>query len=315
MYRLLASACSWAQAYSHFSAGASGSAFSNPVAKLLVVEFRAVTIPSGITRKQDKVMSSLDKVILSVRPAILGTVIAGALGRNRRRVLDHAQGRFWIDPTSDFGFRLSNGEYEPSMREWIERLLGPGKTFLDLGANEGYFSIIASRIVGSRGRVWCLEPQTRLLPVIHKNIQLNLAYNVQVTQVAVSNRTETLELSLAPSTNSGSSSLSRQTLYPVPKQEIQSTTLADLFNRGGIGEVDVIKIDIEGAEALVLPSSKELFATGRIRTAVVEFHESQLVKSRSSTAELVELMKGCGFQHRNEGEPNVFVHRSAKVSV
>jgi hypothetical protein len=81
---------------------------------------------------------------------------------------------FYADPVSNFGLRiLRDGYYEPEMTNSILSLLDEGDQFIDLGGNEGYFSVLAARKVGPTGRVLCIEPQQRLWEAIVKNLSIN----------------------------------------------------------------------------------------------------------------------------------------------
>ena len=88
---------------------------------------------------------------------------------------------------SNFGFRLTSAQgYEPETKALLVSFLKPGMVFVDLGANEGFFSVVASRLVGSGGKILAIEPQARLGSVIRRNLELNLAANVTLAQVAIS---------------------------------------------------------------------------------------------------------------------------------
>ena len=116
---------------------------------------------------------SLQSVLMRVRPAPLAVVLKKILGTGRT-VVSTPSGKFWIDPVSLLGMALSRrGEHEPAMRETIERWLPLGGVFVDLGANEGYFSVLGALRCGANGRVLAIEPQQRLLPVITRNAELN----------------------------------------------------------------------------------------------------------------------------------------------
>jgi len=65
----------------------------------------------------------------------------------------------------------------------VKSCLPPGGIFIDLGANEGYFSVIGSKLVGMAGRVLAFEPQSRLQPVINRNSTLNSCDNVEVLPI------------------------------------------------------------------------------------------------------------------------------------
>src|ERR1700760_3354911 len=66
-----------------------------------------------------------------------------------RRVIETENGSFWIDPMSGFGAALlKDGAHEPAMIQWVRETLEPGGIFVDVGANEGYFSVIAAKRCG-----------------------------------------------------------------------------------------------------------------------------------------------------------------------
>jgi len=107
-----------------------------------------------------------------LRPLELAECLKKAL-RIRRYEIEEEGLRVWIDPVSNVGSRLlAEGTYEKKLTEALPHLLGPNLTFYDVGANEGWFSLVAARIVGPSGRVIAVEPQERLWPVILHNASL-----------------------------------------------------------------------------------------------------------------------------------------------
>jgi len=81
---------------------------------------------------------------------------------------------------------------------------------VDLGANEGYFTVIGARLCGDTGRVLAIEPQLRLLPVIEENVRLNNVADVTLVNVAIGDQPGTVEMQLTPSTNNGGSGFGRR---------------------------------------------------------------------------------------------------------
>src|SRR4029453_5378744 len=111
--------------------------------------------------------------LLRVRPAILADVLKRIVGVKRQTAETDLGFTFWIDPVSHFGNELGTpASYEPPLTALVQHILRPGDVFIDVGANEGYFSIVGSHSVGN-GRVWTIEPQIRLVPVIRENLRLN----------------------------------------------------------------------------------------------------------------------------------------------
>jgi hypothetical protein len=115
----------------------------------------------------------------------------------RRQTVDTPIGKFWIDPVSNLGHALRReGTYEPGMRAVLESFLGPGKVFVDLGANEGYFTVLAARLTQPRGRVLAVEPQARLIPIIETNLRIN-KLDATIIHAAVSDHRGAVTLHLA----------------------------------------------------------------------------------------------------------------------
>lgn len=235
-----------------------------------------------------------------VRPTELAALMTKALGI-KRRPFETQHGTFYIDPVSNFGFRLfKDGIYEPETIEILERVLEPGDTFVDLGANEGYFSVLASRLVGD-GRVFAIEPQQRCWPVIVQNLVENDCANVTLVPYGVSKEAGSFEMVLTPQTNTGASSFvasKRASLWP--RQTVHVLPLDEIFERYGIGEVALIKIDIEGYELDALESARQVLGSGRIEKLLVEIHPKQLAALGRDPAEVQKLLEGYGY--RRDGE-------------
>lgn len=186
----------------------------------------------------------------------------------QRKVCRTQHGIFWVDTASDFGFSIaySNGAYEPSMHAVLQRVLDPGDVFIDLGANEGFFSVVASKIVQASGRVIAVEPQQRLQNVLLTNFHLNQCLNVEIGCFAIGQGESFTPFNLAPSTNTGSSGLTRATQYAVPTEIVRATTLEKLLDRFLVNKCKLIKIDIEGGEYTAVLGSKNVFESHAIDT-------------------------------------------------
>jgi FkbM family methyltransferase len=233
--------------------------------------------------------------LLKVRPAPVASFLAAVLRLNKRRLVRSKHATLFIDPVSNFGAAILKGEYEPKMREVLRRYLSPGGVFIDLGANEGYFSVLASDMVGSTGTVVAIEPQSRLQHVIYTNLQVNDCFNVRVIRCAVSNKTGKVRLSLAPKVNTGSS-IFRPTKYSLPTEEVRSFCLSDLIYRLGLTRCDLMKVDIEGAEYDVFLSAAEILRKGVFQNIALEIHRSILEHRGLSADDLHKHMVECGYE-------------------
>jgi FkbM family methyltransferase len=177
--------------------------------------------------------------LLRVRPAILGSFLKRLI-RVHRRVVATGEGNFFIDPASNFGYAMLSEEgYEPEMTRSIKQILHRGDVFLDIGANEGYFSIVASRLVGQAGKILAVEPQRRRQDVLFRNLLENSALNVHVFQVAITDAAGFCKCIIAPDMNTGSSGLFRTTKYTCPTELVPQVTLSGLL---GLLSVRTIKL-------------------------------------------------------------------------
>ena len=141
------------------------------------------------------------------------------------------------------------GVYEPPTAHVISALLCPGDTFIDVGANSGFFSLLASHRVGPTGRVISFEPVPSMRKRLLENIALNVMGNISVHDVAVSNAEGVLPLFEGPEGHKGISSL-RHIDNSATTIEVKTVPL-DTFS-DTLSAVKLVKIDVEGAEQLVL---------------------------------------------------------------
>ena len=234
--------------------------------------------------------------LLSIRPAFIGSILKKVL-LVRRKVVSTNHGNFFVDPATIFGVRLIvDGEYEPLMIETVEGVLKKGGVFVDLGANEGYFSVIASQVVGDEGRVVAIEPQGRLQEVIALNSEMSANSNsIELQKVAISDVDGFADLYLAPSGILGSSGLFNQTNYKNPTEKVFQLTLATLVSRLNISNIDLLKIDIEGFEYEAILGSKELFSQGRVRNIALELHDSTLFRRGKKMEDITRFLESCGY--------------------
>jgi FkbM family methyltransferase len=178
--------------------------------------------------------------------------------------------------------------------------------FVDLGANEGFFSVIAARAVGPTGRVLAIEPQARLGTVIRRNLALNAAAHVTLAQVAISDVAGAADFNLAPDTNSGSSGLTRATRYANPTQSVRLLTLEACLQEYSLPTVDVMKVDVEGHEYEAILGSKELFRTRRVKRVLVEVHEKMLTARGLRARDISDFLLSCGYERQDRQGFEVF---------
>jgi FkbM family methyltransferase len=211
--------------------------------------------------------------LLRVRPAQIGDFVKSLLRIRRRIIEDETRRKFWIDPASVFGLELMHGKiYEPGLTHIILTLLKPGHTFLDIGGNEGYYSVLAAGCVGESGQVHCFEPQRRLQEVLHKNSQLNSCLNLRIHCLALADKPGEAQLYLRPSLNTGASSLTPYWRLGRRHETVATTSLDEFFGSAGLDRVRLVKVDCEGAESLVIAGAGGVLSRRAVDFWALEYH-------------------------------------------
>ncbi len=242
----------------------------------------------------------LQSVLMRVRPAPIAALLKRALGI-RRTVIDTPHGKFWIDPITILGSDLSNcGVYEKGMVRTLEKFLPKAGTFIDAGANEGYFTILGAKLCGPSGRVIAIEPQKRLLPVIAENLRLNGLEWARVLNVAIADRPGLATIHLAADTNSGATGLHREFRYRRPTQQVMTQTLAGILDSENIGGVDFIKMDIEGFEYEAVLGSRDVFRQHRVRVLALDLHPRILANRGKDISDITKMLAECGYAMSQE---------------
>lgn len=239
---------------------------------------------------------ALVEFVRSIRPAPLGAVTGRLLGLTKRRKVATPLGSFFVNPCTRLGADLLAGGYELEMVRVLQTHLYPGATFIDLGANEGYFSVIASKLVGPSGSVIAIEPQARLQSVIHNNLYLNDCYNVRLVRTVISAKTGDFQLSLTSELNTGGTSLADPRMPPMRMEAVRGVSLADFFARAGVRRCDLMKVDIEGAEYEVLMNAGDVLRQHVIRRIALEIHNPQLEQRGLSGEDIHRFLLDCGYR-------------------
>jgi FkbM family methyltransferase len=169
--------------------------------------------------------------------------------------------RLKIDPNTNFHWLnvVNYGGFEDVLL--FERLLRPGGVCVDIGANYGYMSINASKIVGPSGMVVAVEPEPRALELLEHNIGLNNAGVITVPR-ALSDHCGTASFNLATETGLSRLDNPGRDDFGMVRTEVitvETTTLDSLLEEIAPGRaIDLVKMDVEGAELQVLRGAETL---------------------------------------------------------
>jgi FkbM family methyltransferase len=187
------------------------------------------------------------------------------------------------------------GTYEPAKVAAIRRLLEPGMTFVDAGCNKGDFALIAARVMGDQGRVLAFEPAPDNCRWIRASIELNGYEAITVFELALSDAEGRVPLYLGKWSGFHSIVSRRKLRRPPRTIEVQTRTLDSVLAETGDPHVDVMKIDVEGAEMHLLRGAERTLSDGRLIAVFVELHPGYGV----DPAEVGDLLAGHGLSLRD----------------
>lgn len=154
-----------------------------------------------------------------------------------------------------------DGYWETWLTQCMARIVKPGDTCIDIGANLGYYSILMSALAGKKGRTIAIEPNPSICQLLKITAGLNVP-GFQTVEKALSNKAAKLALQI-PGDAFGDASIidrSDRLLFKKTKVRVEAITLDGLLEQMGIRHVDVIKMDVEGAEPMVFEGMQNLVA-------------------------------------------------------
>jgi FkbM family methyltransferase len=141
--------------------------------------------------------------------------------------------------------------FDPEERAFLEQRVKPGFVFVDVGSNVGGYSLFVAQLAGGTGRVLAVEPQPHIFERLVYNIRQNAAGIVKALDCAVADKTGEVTLFVDPR-NAGESSVKIMGNVEGTAIKVPAKTLLQLLSDEGFDHVDAMKIDVEGAEDLIL---------------------------------------------------------------
>jgi FkbM family methyltransferase len=190
--------------------------------------------------------------------------------------------------------RIYLGSYEPEETATVHRLLRPGMTVIDVGANVGYFTLLASRLVGPTGRVLALEPSPYAGTRLAATLARNAIGQATLQRVALGPAPGTATLFLPNDrwhnhTPSLVASADDSIPVTVPVRRLDACVAEWEPSR----PIDLLKMDVEGYEPRVLAGAERTLP--RVRAILCEISPEWLIRGGSSPAALVAHLAGHGF--------------------
>jgi FkbM family methyltransferase len=184
---------------------------------------------------------------------------------------------------------LRSGEYEPHLTAVFERYCTPGATVVDVGANLGYYSLLAARLVGPSGQVIALEPNSENCRLLLSSLRRSGLRNVQVLPVAADVDTGWAYYSTHVGSNGGL--IDDGDLLARPGVVVPTFRLDDVV----AGPVGMLKMDVEGAEGRVVRGATRLIERDR-PIVTTELKEEMLTRvSNTTVGEYLSYFEGLGY--------------------
>lgn len=148
-----------------------------------------------------------------------------------------------------------SGYWEPAITKYISKSLSKEDIFIDIGANIGYYTLLASKLVGTEGKVYAFEASPKIFTELQKNVLKNKIKNTKLFNIAISNKSGLTWIWSAPEGNAGHSTIMDNVAIEdghTREAEVPCGTIGDFIPHADLVSARLIKIDIEGAERLAI---------------------------------------------------------------
>jgi FkbM family methyltransferase len=228
-------------------------------------------------------------------PVALARVGAGFV---RRRVLRSRSARvqlgrrgvfFDLDLTTASGLHIYRHGWHDEAADAIEQLVAPGGVVIDGGANVGGFALTAASVVGPEGAVHAVEAAPGTTELLRRNVAANPRYTIHVHELALADVEGELEFT-AFEAGSGISSLASS--HGGTVVNVRATTLDALT--ASLPRVDLVKLDLEGAELRALQGARRLLSERR-PALMIELEPDHLERQGGSIRALELLLQDAGY--------------------
>jgi FkbM family methyltransferase len=211
-------------------------------------------------------------------------------------VLVNVQGiKMYVD-TKDTGvapFLLQWGVYEKEETALFKKVVKRGMTIVDIGANIGYYTLLAASLTGDKGQVFAFEPDPQNFALLSENVALNGYKNVIPIQKAISNEPGRAKLFL-DKTNLGAHSLSEANVKVENMITVDVTSLDEFFNSLNC-KIDIVKMDVQGSEMKVLDGMIGIIDANEDLVILTELWPVGLKNAGSSAEVFLEKITKFGF--------------------
>src|SRR3989338_2423662 len=208
-----------------------------------------------------------------------------SVGKDKEYIHNVDDASFFIRKDSSDAFVV----YEVWKRKLYDIDIKENDMVIDVGANIGAFTILAAKNA-INGNVFSFEPEKSNFKQLQKNVRLNKLKNVVVHNLGVNKSKGTAQLFVSNNNEAGHSLCNSETNET---QTIHCMTLVDIFDKYNINNIDVLKLDIDGAEYDVLFSTP-VKTLRKIDKIILEFHDN--IDLKYNYKELISFLENAGFK-------------------
>jgi FkbM family methyltransferase len=220
----------------------------------------------------------------------------------KNTVIEVQGSKMLVDPRHGLGSSLwQTGIWEKTETKIIQEYIKEGTVFVDIGANIGYYSLLAARRVGQAGKVYAFEPEPENYAMLVKNMEFNCYRNIVAVRKAVSNRNGVAEFlidAVYPTQHRLHNSKDKKDTI-----EVDVITLDNFFKDKG-HKIDLIKMDIEGAEMFALEGMQKILNENENLVIVSEFNPRLLKKLGVRPEDYLQKLAENGFNIYKIDEQN-----------
>jgi len=190
--------------------------------------------------------------------------------------------------------------FEDAENTLLRSLAAPGMLAMDIGANMGLYTVLLGKAVGASGHVWSFEPFQPIVNYLKENIQLNGLTNISVVEQAASDQNGRMAFHVFADgcdvyNSLGAMERPAEDLRSVKKISVSVTTLDAYADRIGIESIDVLKVDVEGAEEKVVRGAERLIKRSSNAHIMLEMYEPSATQCGCSSQRLAAVLLDWGF--------------------
>jgi FkbM family methyltransferase len=204
----------------------------------------------------------------------------------------------------------ADGFYEPETVALVQKILRPGMVFFDVGAHCGQYTLLAAPLVGSSGEVHCFEPDPATHRCLSENIAINRLANVTANRLALADLDGETMFYESNADAAGTNSLRPSPYFSGKTYPVQVRRLSTYLAESGVSRIDVMKIDIEGAEYRLLSGSPEIFRGSDRPAIVIEVNPTAQMRLDGAVETAEDYLRDLGYELYRISDGSLYEPRS-----